>query len=338
MKKLITVILGIALVATTNMPAQAGTTLTGQGSSYVDPLMQTCKASATAVSVTYVASGSGAGKTQFANGSLDFAATDSAYSETDIKPTFAYGYIPIAGGPVAIVFNVKGVKNLKLTNKIVSDIYTGKIKTWNDKVIVAVNAGVKLPATKITPVFRSDGSGTSANFTSYLAATVKNVGWKPSSTSFIESNSKSKISGIGAPKSSGVSTTVKGLDGSIAYLDLADANAMRLTYASFKNEFGVFIKPTVMNASAFINVQKVEPSGLVKFDYTKKLKGGYNLSLVSYALVPLDKRANSASLKTFFTTLVNQCAPANASKLGYAVIASTMKIYARKTIDLIGTK
>lgn len=332
MKKLTIMAISVALIAGGTAPAHAETTISGTGSSYVNNLMQSCKDGK--VSATYVASGSGAGKTQFATGAVDFGATDAPYLPTDTKPAFPFGYIPLAGGPVAIVYNIDGVNNLKLTNKVISDIYLGKITKWNSKAIADLNKGVKLPNTKINPIYRGDSSGTSANFTSYLASTV-GAGWVKDSTSFMLAN---KVVGLAGVKSVGLATVVKNTAGSIGYLDLGDAIAQRLKYAHLKNEAGQFIKPTTLNAGVFISAQKVESNGLVKFDYKKKVKGAYNLSLVSYAIVPLDKRAKSADIKTFFNYLVNSCVPANGTRLGYSTISNEVKAFARKTVNLIGTK
>ena len=235
---------------------------------------------------------------------------------------------------MAIVYNVNGVNNLKLTNKIISDIYLGKITKWNSKAIADINKGAKLPNTKINPVYRGDSSGTSANFTSYLSSTVGS-GWVKDSTSFMLAN---KVVGLAGVKSVGLATVVKNTPGSIGYLDLGDALAQGLKYAHLKNEDGQFIKPTTLNAGVFISAQKAESNGLVKFDYKKKVKGAYNLSLVSYAIVRLDKTAKSADTKTFFNYLVNSCVPANGTRLGYSTISNEVKAFARKTVNLIGTK
>lgn len=315
-------------------PASADAVLNGTGSSYVNSLMQSCKDGA--VSVTYTATGSGTGRTQFANGSVDFGASDVPYGPDEIKPNFAYGYVPLAGGPIAITYNIPGVKTLRLTNKVISNIYLGKITKWNSKAIASLNPSLKLPDLRITPVFRADGSGTTANLVNYLSATVGD-NWIKNSTNFNVAN-KSKVFGFSAPKSLGVLTLIKRTPGSVGYLDLSDVRSQGVSYAYVQNAAGQFIKPTPANAAAFINVQKVGTNGIVTFDYNKKVTGGYNLSLVSYALVPLNKTEKSERLKTFFNSLINQCAPANASMLGFAQISSNVKVYARKTISLIGTK
>jgi phosphate transport system substrate-binding protein len=331
MKKLLTIALSATLAIGVITPAHAETTVSGTGSSYVNNLMQNCKDGS--VKVNYVASGSGAGKTQFASGTVDFGATDAPYITGDTKPDFPFGYIPIAGGPVALVYNIEGVRTLKLTNKIVSDIYLGKITKWNSKAIADINKGVKLPATRINPVYRGDSSGTSANFTTYLAQTLKGSGWVKDSTSFMLAN---KVVGTAGVKSVGLATVVRQTPNSIGYLDLGDAIAQNLSYAHLQNALGSFVKPTVVNSASFISAQGVTSEGLVKFDYNKKVVGGYNLSLVSYAIVSLRKSPNSTAVKTFFNYLVNSCVPANAVRLGYAPISNAVKVYARKTINLIG--
>jgi phosphate transport system substrate-binding protein len=333
MKKLLTIALSATLAMGATAPATAETTVSGTGSSYVNNLMQNCKDGP--ARANYVASGSGAGKTQFAAGSVDFGATDAPYLPTDIKPDFPFGYIPIAGGPVALVYNIEGVRSLRLTNKIVSDIYLGKITKWNSKAIADINKGVKLPGTKINPVYRGDSSGTSANFTTYLAQTLKGSGWVKDSTSFMLANN---VVGTAGVKSIGLATVVKQTPNSIGYLDLGDAIAQKLSYAHLQNALGAFVKPTVVNSASFISAQGVSSEGLVKFDYNKKVVGGYNLSLVSYAMVSLKKSPNSANVKALFNYIVNSCVPANGVRLGYAPISNAVKVYARKTINLIGTK
>lgn len=333
MKKLLTIALSATLAMGVITPAHAETTVSGTGSSYVNNLLQNCKDGA--VRASYVASGSGAGKTQFASGTVDFGATDAPYLSTDTKPNFPFGYIPIAGGPVALVYNIEGVRSLNLTGKIVSDIYLGKITKWNAKPIADINKGIKLPNTKINPIYRGDSSGTSANFTTYLAQTVKGAGWVKDSTSFMLAN---KVVGNAGVKSVGLATVVRQTPGSIGYLDLGDAVAQKLSYAHLQNALGSFIKPTVTNSASFIAAQTVTSEGLVKFDYNKKVRGGYNLSLVSYAIVSLKKSPESAAVKTFFNYLVNSCVPANGVRLGYAPISNAVKAYARKTVNLIGTK
>ena len=334
MKKLLTMALAATLTVGVISPASAETTLNGNGSSYVNSLMQSCKDGA--VKVNYLAAGSGSGRTQFLNKSVDFGASDVPYGPTETKPDFAYGYIPLAGGPIAIAFNIPGVSNLRLTNKVISDIYLGKITKWNSKAIADLNPKAKLPNIRINPVSRADSSGTSANLANYLSATV-GAGWIKDTTTFNLAN-KSKVVGLSAPKSLGVLTLIKQTQGSIGYLDLADVRSQGIPYAYVQNGAGQFVKPTPANAALFINVQKVGSNGIVSFDYNKKVLGGYNLSLVSYAIVPLVKTEKSDAIKTFFNYLVNQCAPANANMIGFSQISNNVKVYARKTISLIGTK
>jgi phosphate transport system substrate-binding protein len=312
--------------------------LAGQGSSYSNMLMQACKNSLPDFSVAYMPTGSGTGKNQFASGLLDFGATDAPYSDSEPKPPFPFGYVAIAGGPIAIVFNLSEIKTLNLTAQNISDIYSNKITKWNDERIAESNPRVKLPSTAITVIFRADGSGTSANFSSYLASTAPSDGWVPNSTSFVSSNKNGSIKGIGAPKSTGVATTIKQVDGAIGYLDLSDALSMGLESAQIQNQNGEFLKPTVGSASKFLSAQEILPGGLIDIDYTKKISGAYNLSLVSYAIVPLDNRERSADLKAFFHNFITICGPTNAAKLGYSVISGDAKDYALETISQIGTK
>lgn len=332
MKKLIIMALSAAIIFVTSIPASAQNTISGAGSSYINNLMQNCKDGS--VNVNYLPAGSGAGKSQFVSKTIDFGATDAPYTSTDIKPNFEFGYIPLVGGPIAIAYNIKGIKSLRLTNKIISDIYLGKIVNWNDKAIAAINSGTKLPSIKIVPTYRADASGTSANFTTYLASTVSGAGWKKDSTSFSSANKS--VKGIPATKSIGISNFVKQTNGAIGYLDLGDAQSLSIAY--LKNESGEFIKPSVLSAAKFINAQTVTSQGLVKFNYVMKVSGGYNLSLVSYGLVSLKNTDKATDVRVFFKYLINSCAPSSAVKLGYAPISNAVKVYANKMIGQIGTK
>src|SRR4029077_4590032 len=146
--------------------------LTGAGSTLVAPLE-----GAWAIdferrygeSVTYAAVGSGAGIAKITARTVDFGASDAPLTPSQAAACNRCIQIPWALGAVGISYNIPGVRNLRLTGPVIASIYLGKITTWNNPAIAKLNKGVKLPNLKITPAFRSDGSGTTYGFTDYMS-------------------------------------------------------------------------------------------------------------------------------------------------------------------------
>src|SRR5436190_887295 len=226
-------------------------TLNGSGSSFQDAFNQKAKAEfakkASGVTVNYTKSGSGAGKTDLQNQVVQFAGTDSTIKDED-KPKFKGGdvlYFPTVGAPITVSFNVSGVDKLSLSADTLAGIFQGDIKTWNDPKIAADNPGATLPATTIAVVHRSDGSGTTSNFTKFLKKASPNV-WKLDSGDTVNWPATTQ----GAEKNSGVASLVKSTDGAVGYVDLADAVNADLELASVKNAAGKFVDPTLDGASA----------------------------------------------------------------------------------------
>src|SRR5436190_10189664 len=226
-------------------------TLNGSGSSFQDAFDQKSKAEfaklASGVTVNYTKSGSGAGKTDLQNQVAQFAGTDSTIKDED-KPKFKGGdvlYFPTVGAPITVSFNVSGVDKLSLSADTLAGIFQGDIKTWNDPKIAADNPGATLPATTIAVVHRSDGSGTTSNFTKFLKKASPNV-WKLDSGDTVNWPATTQ----GAEKNSGVASLVKSTDGAVGYVDLADAVNADLELASVNNAAGKFVEPTLDGASA----------------------------------------------------------------------------------------
>jgi phosphate transport system substrate-binding protein len=238
----------------------------------------------------------------------------------------------LVGGPIAIVFNVPGVKTLNLTPKLLDGIFTAKITKWNDAKIKAVNAAVasKLPNKAIQVVFRSDTSGTTNNFGNYMKQTVGGS-WK-AADAWADASGSTK--GTGASKNSGIVTTVKGLANSISYADLADVMTAGLSYASLQNGAGQYIKPTVSASAKFLGASTLSSNGEVVFDYKKKVTGGYNLTLVAYGMAPTKSAfaSKAAAVKDYFTYFINTCAPKEAAKTGYVAVSGKLKT---KALELI---
>ncbi len=239
--------------AATNTAA-GDVSLTGSGSSFINPLMskwvaayQGAEAPERKVKINYQSVGSGAGIKAILDKTVDFAASDAALSDEQLaKAPNKILHVPLTLGAVVITYNVKDVPDhLKMTPEVVAGIFGGEIKTWNDAKIASVNADVKLPATPIGVVYRSDGSGTTAVFTNYLSTV--SAAWK---TKVGTATSVKWPAGTGANGNAGVTNQVKQTPGSIAYVELAYALENKLPVASLKNRAGKFVDPTLEGITA----------------------------------------------------------------------------------------
>jgi len=241
------------------------TTLKGAGSSFVFPLVsawQPAFKSKTGVDVTYQPIGSGAGIAAISNRSVDFGASDAPLTPDQRTTCNKCLAIPWAFSATSIAYQGTGLSpNLHITGSVLAKIYLGQIKNWSDPAIKKLNPKVKLPDKSITPISRSDASGTSYNFTEYLSA--------------VSSEWKSKIgtgtqpafpAGVGAPKSSGVSALLTKTDGGICYVDVAYAAQNHFHTFAIKNRAGKFVSPTnkpIEAAANLITKAKATSAGLV---------------------------------------------------------------------------
>jgi phosphate transport system substrate-binding protein len=198
------------------------------------------------VRVDYQATGSGAGIKAFIAGQTDFGASDAAMTDAEIKEAKDNVVLfPVTAGSIVLAYNLEGVKELKLTRDAYVGIFMGTIKTWNDPKIAASNPGLKLPAKNITPVHRSDGSGTTFVFTQHLAAI--NDKWKsgPGSGTSVE-----WPGGVAGKKNDGVTALITQTPGAIGYIEYGFAISSKQPMASLENKAGKFIAPTLASATA----------------------------------------------------------------------------------------
>jgi phosphate transport system substrate-binding protein len=237
--------------STTATTVNAGSgTISGAGSTFAAPVYEQWASSLSGLTVNYQAVGSGAGITAVESKTVDFGASDPplkpADEETIAKNGSTAVQIPMFLGAITVSYNLPGVKTgLKLDGKTIADIYLGKVKTWNDPEIKALNPGVNLPSTAITVIHRSDSSGTTSGFTSFLAA--------------VDPEFKSKVgegkdvqwpTGTGAKGNAGVAGAVQQTTGAVGYVEQAYALEHKFTYAAVKNKAGVFVEPTLASTSA----------------------------------------------------------------------------------------
>ncbi len=221
--------------------------MSGAGATFPAPVYakwaETYKAQ-TGIGLNYQAIGSGGGIKQIKAKTVDFGASDKPLKPADLDASGLYQFPTVMGGIVPVV-NLPGIAagQLKLTGPLLAGIFYGQVKTWNDPNIVKLNPGLKLPAMPITVVHRSDGSGTSFLFTSFLS--MKSPAW---ASKVGASDSVNWPTGLGGKGNDGVSAFVKQTTGSIGYVEFAYAKQNHATYALVQNKSGKFPEPV---AAAF---------------------------------------------------------------------------------------
>ncbi|HEY4451202.1 MAG TPA: phosphate ABC transporter substrate-binding protein PstS [Solirubrobacteraceae bacterium] len=239
-----------ASAKTATAPPAASGTISGAGSTFAAPVYEQWSSAQSGLTVNYQAVGSGAGITAIESKIVDFGASDPPLKPKDEEAIAKNGspavQIPMFLGAITVSYNLPGVKTgLKLDGKTLGDIFLGKVKTWNDAEIKALNPGVTLPSTAVTIVHRSDSSGTTSGFTSFLSE--------------VDPEFKSKVgegkevpwpTGTGAKGNSGVAGAVKQTVGAVGYVEQAYALQNKFTYASIKNKAGTFVEPTLASTTA----------------------------------------------------------------------------------------
>jgi phosphate transport system substrate-binding protein len=290
--------------------------------------------------VTYNGTGSGAGVSNFIAKQDNFAGSDSALDPKKDEPTKASTAcgsqaldLPMVVGPIAIAFKLNGVSGLTLTPKVVTQIFLGKIKTWNDPAIKALNSGANLPPTKITVFYRSDSSGTTQNFERYLAA---NDPADFTSTPDKDS-SKAGFAGQGKTGSQGVQQAIGSTEGSVGYVEWSFAVSGNLSVAKIDNGAGP-VELSADTAGAAVAAAKPAPSGpgdlSLKLDYATKASGAYPIILVTYEIVC--SKYSDANVGKQVKAFLNYTAGAGQDKLkdlGYAPLPDSIKTQVQAAIN-----
>jgi phosphate transport system substrate-binding protein len=223
------------------------TTVTGAGSSFVFPVLSKWSEAYSKDSehrINYQSIGSGGGIAQIKAATVDFGASDAPMSAEDLQAG-GLGQFPSVIGGIVPVVNIEGVApgQLKLDGETLGKIFQGTITTWNDPAIAALNSGLKLPGDKITVVHRSDGSGTSFNFTNYLQKASPE--WKAGAGSTVQ-----WPVGVGGKGNEGVAAYVKQIKNSIGYVEYAYAKTNKMSHTQLKNAAGKFVAPDMKTFQA----------------------------------------------------------------------------------------
>ena len=325
------------LVAATSGSARTSdTNLTGAGSTFVAPLVgqwQQAIGSALGVNVSYNAIGSGGGISAITNRTVDFGASDAPLSPDQFSACKGCAQIPWALAATSVFYNVPGVKNLlHMNGKVLADIYMGRITHWNDPAIQKLNKGVSLPSMQITTVHRSDGSGTTYNFTDYLSSA--SAEWK---SKYGVGTSVAWPNGTGGRGSSGVSAAVSETAGAIGYADVAYALKNHFKYFAIQNRSGKYATPGLRGILAAASSDQ-KPDGnnaLSIVNPPKKFANAYPISTFTYVIVP-ESSSKAPELKKFLFWAVTK-GQTFGPKLLFQPIPRPVLVVAEKTIKKIHT-
>jgi phosphate transport system substrate-binding protein len=277
------------------------------------------------VEINYAAIGSGGGINQITARTVDFGGSDDPLKIDDLKKKGLIQFPAIIGG-VVVAYNLPGFNGeIKLDGPTVADIFLGKVKSWDDPRIHQLNPGTQLPHTAITPVYRSDGSGTSFIFTTYLSR-VSPV-WQ---STIGADKSVTWPTGVGGKGNPGVAGFLKQIAGSIGYVEYSYAQTNSLPMVTLKNKDGQFVRPTSATFAAAAANANWDPAQGFYLSLTNQPGADtWPIVGVSFILIPAkpaDPERAKAVLSFFDYSFKNGGAAAD--KLGYVMLPS-------KVVDLV---
>ncbi len=345
-------LVGVALAALTlagcgtsgNTPAPNGTTATNEfaslagtldasGASFPNAYYQSAldefEKVAPDLVIQYRSTGSGTGKKEFGSGLTDFAGTDSTVKDGDGPAAGSFYYIPTVAAPITVSYNLAGVDKLQLSGPVLAKIFGRTIKNWNDPAIAADNTGVTLPNKPIAVVHRSDGSGTTNNFTKYLVK-VGGADWTLGSGDTVAWAADTQA----GDKNTGVAQLIKQADGAIGYVDFADARSAGLKFAAIKNKDGKYVAASLAGATAAVAGASVKDD--LTFDPLDAAGAEtYPITAPTYLLVkPTYEADKGAAVKGFVKWLLTD-GRQYADPAGYAVLPADLQTKALAKLDTV---
>jgi len=305
---LMLVVTGLVAAAATVGSATAAsakhqdTNISGAGSSFVFPLVSKwipALGTAYGYNVSYSPIGSGGGIAAVTARTVDFGASDAPLSSDQMTACKGCVQVPWALSATSTPFNLPGLNCiLGLTGPILANIYLGNITMWNDSAITKINPKCSLPNTKITPVYRSDNSGTSYNFTDYLSAVSST--WK---SKYGPGVNQQWPAGVGAKGSSGVAGVISKTVGAIGYVDVAYAKNNHLRFASILNASGKYATPGLRGIKAAADTLPKKITGDGSLSIVNPPKGNplaYPISTFTYVIVPTNSSKGAALRKMVY--------------------------------------
>jgi phosphate transport system substrate-binding protein len=322
--------------ASASASASLSGTLNGSGSTfqtvYQEAAISAFRSVQPGMTVNYGSGGSGKGRSDLASGVVNFAGSDSPIPSSEMA-TFngkTVLYFPVFLGPITVSYNLSGVTNLKLDGTVLAEIFSGKITTWNNSAITALNSGVSLPSTPITLAVRSDSSGTTQNFSLYLEKAGGSA-WTLGSSSTIKWPATARA-GMG---NGGVAQIVKSTPGAIGYVDYADAKASGLSFASVKNSSGSYIAPSPESASAAGNGITIAPD-LTFHAVNSPNPQAYPITYQSWVLVyEMQPSSNDAAMLKAYVGYLIGAGQSLLGNLGYAPLPSSLQQQAQAQLSKI---
>ena len=313
--------------------------LQGAGSTFVYPVMQRWVQGFSQahpnIQINYQSIGSGGGVQQVKAGTVDFGASDYPLKDEQIAAMKPVIQFPESAGPVCITYNLPEVTQpLQLSADVVAGIYLGEITSWQDKKIAADNPGVTLPKEPIVVIHRSDGSGTTAAFTTYLSAVSDD--WK---TKVGAGGSVSWPVGLGGKGSEGVTGQLRQAPGAIGYVELTYAQQNNLPVAKIKNLAGNYVTPSTASTTAAINAfsaQLAQDPRTPIVNAPAAAPDAYPISTLTFLIVPKDGAGKDkrAALKSFLQYIVTD-GQAAANDLNYAPLPDSVKQYDQQQLNLL---
>jgi phosphate transport system substrate-binding protein len=275
------------------------------------------------VTIDYDPVGSGTGRADLYSNTVLFAGSDSpvpAKEASKVPAGKTILYFPVQIGPIAMAYNLPGIKGLKLDATVLAGIFQGTIKTWDDPAIKALNSGLSLPSTTITLAVRSDSSGTTQNFSQYLVDAAGSA-WKLGTSSTITWPSTARAGDGG----SAVAQIVKTTTGAIGYVDFSTATAAGLTAAVVKNSAGDYVAPSAASATAAAT--QVTPKADLTFATADEPgAGSYPITYQSWDLVysVQPNAADVALLKAYLGYLLSSTGQALLTPLNLAPLPASI--------------
>jgi len=330
---------GVAPASAQKSKALPATTINGSGATFpqgfIDQCRETFREVQPNVTVNYPnpGGGSGKGRTEFADQVTQWGASDAPYAAADLSKIKggAFLYVPTVTAPITVSYNLPSLKKpLRLAPLNVAKLFQGDITKWNDPLIAADNPGVKLPDTKVTIARRSDGSGTTENFTRYLSSAAGSV-WKLGAGSTVTWPADAQ----GGNGNSGVGAIVKATEGAVGYVDYSDAKATGLKFAEVQNAAGNFILPSLPAATAALEGVALNADGLYNPLNSPNAKA-YPISAPTFVLVYAKyPDANvAAAVKAWAEYLVGPC-QRQAKLVDYAALPKAWATQTRERLKAI---
>jgi phosphate transport system substrate-binding protein len=327
------------LTALSAAPIRAQVRLTGAGATFPNPIYTKwfdAYNKKTGVQINYQSIGSGGGIRQFTEGTVDFGASDGPMNDDQMQ---AVGgkvlHVPTVLGAVVLTYNLPGIGNtkLKFDGTTIANIFQGKITSWNDKAIAALNPGVKLPESDIIVVHRSDGSGTSYIFTDFLSKVSPE--WKQQVG---KATSVNWPVGLGGKGNEGVTQQVKQTEGSLGSVELIYALSNDLPYADIENGAGKFVEPSLASVTAAAASAKFEKNTDFRVSITNAPgDAAYPISSFTWLLIQTDIKdpAKGKAVKDFLGWMLTPEAQKMAEELKYAPLPAPVVSLVQSRIGIL---